>query len=227
MKLLIIEDEKDLSESICAFFSNEHFVCETAYNYQSAVDKINRYDYAVIILDLSLPDGNGLEILKEIKANEKTEGVIIISARNSLEDKLKGLKIGADDYLTKPFHLPELGARVSAIIRRVSFAGRNVIHFDELALDLDSKTLRSTNGYVDLTHKEYDLLLYLLSNKNRVVTKEAIVEHLWGDEIEMADSYDFVYTHIKNLRRKLVLSGNPDNIKSVYGMGYKFLTPAT
>lgn len=225
MKLLIIEDEKELSDSICSYFSNEKFTCEAAYDFHSAIEKINLYEYVAIILDITLPHGSGLEILKEIKANNKTEGVIIISAKNSLEDKLKGLKIGADDYLTKPFHLPELGARIAAIIRRISFGGKSQIAIDHLILDLEEKKLKGPDGPIDLTKKEYTLLLYFLSNKNRVVTKEAIVEHLWGDEIEMANSYDFVYTHIKNLRRKLIQSGCPDYIKVVYGMGYNFAIP--
>ena len=226
MKLLIIEDEKELSDSICTYFSNENFTCESAYDFQSAIEKINLFDYVAIVLDITLPHGNGLDILREIKANNKTEGVIIISAKNSLDDKLKGLKIGADDYLTKPFHLPELGARVAAIIRRISFGGKSQIILDHMTLDIEEKILKGENVTVDLTKKEYDLLLYFISNKNRVVTKEAIVEHLWGDDIEMANSYDFIYTHIKNLRRKLIQSGCPDYIKAIYGMGYKFTIPS-
>ena len=226
MKLLVIEDEKELSDSICTYFSNENFTCESAYDFQSAIEKINSYDYIAIILDITLPHGNGLDILREIKANNKTEGVIIISAKNSLDDKLKGLKIGADDYLTKPFHLPELGARVAAIIRRISFGGKSQIILDHMTLDIEEKILKGENITVDLTKNEYDLLLYFISNKNRVVTKEAIVEHLWGDDIEMANSYDFIYTHIKNLRKKLIQSGCPDYIKAIYGMGYKFTIPS-
>ncbi|TDE13262.1 MULTISPECIES: response regulator transcription factor [Dyadobacter] len=222
MKLLIIEDEKDLSDSICLYLGSEQFSCETAYDYHSALDKILINEYACIILDLTLPHGSGLDILTQLKLLNKTEGVLIISAKNSLDDRIKGLNSGADDYLTKPFHLSELGARVAAIVRRKSFEGKTHIVVGPLILDLSERILRSGDEQITLTRKEYELLLYLLSNKNKVVTKEAIVEHLWGDDIDMADSYDFIYSHIKNLRKKLMASGCPDYIKAVYGMGYKF-----
>jgi DNA-binding response OmpR family regulator len=224
MKLLVIEDERDLSESICTYLGQEQFICETAYDYDAAMEKIHLNEYACIILDIMLPKGSGIDLLAALKDEGKSEGVLIISAKNSLEDKISGLKLGADDYLAKPFHLAELGARVAAIIRRKSFDGKNRITIDHLVLDISERSLKSTAGEeIALTRKEYDLLLYFISNKNRVVTKEAIVEHLWGDEIDMADSYDFVYSHIKNLRKKLIQAGCPDYIKAVYGMGYKFV----
>jgi DNA-binding response OmpR family regulator len=226
MKILIIEDEKELSDSISKYLNNEQFTCEVAYDYNSAMEKIHLNEYSCIILDITLPNGNGLDLLKELKVMDKAEGVLIVSARNSLDDKIKGLNTGADDYLAKPFHLPELGARVSAIIRRKSFGGRNQIKVGELTLDLLDKSLKFKNDSIALTRKEYELLLYLLSNKNRVVTKEAIVEHLWGDDIDMADSYDFIYSHIKNLRKKMINTGCPDYIKAIYGMGYKFIIPS-
>jgi DNA-binding response OmpR family regulator len=223
MKILIIEDEKKLADNIGTYLSSEQFTCEVAYDYYEAIEKIHVYEYACIILDITLPHGSGLDILKELKKEKKTEGILIISAKNSLDDKITGLTIGADDYLTKPFHLAELVARVSSIIRRKSFEGNNQITLDHLTLDLSDRTLKSKEEIIPLTRKEYDLLLYFLSNKNRVVTKEAIVEHLWGDEIDMADSYDFIYSHIKNLRKKLIQAGCPDYIKAVYGMGYRFV----
>jgi len=222
MKVLVIEDEKELSDSICTYLANEQFVCERTFDFDSSMEKISLYDYACIVLDVNLPGGSGLDILKELKNQNKTDGVLIISARNSLDDKVFALKTGADDYLTKPFHLPELSARVNAIIRRKSFEGKNEISFNELKLDLGEKNVRVNNNSVDLTKKEYELLLYFISNKNRVVTKNAIAEHLWGDNMDVADNYDFIYTHIKNLRKKLVQAGAADYIKSVYGMGYKF-----
>ena len=224
MKLLIIEDEKDISESICQYFAGEDFLCETAFDYFEALEKIHLNEYVCVLLDITLPNGNGLDILKELKKMEKADGVIIISARNSLDDKVSGLQTGADDYLAKPFHLAELGARVAAIIRRRSFGGKNKIMLDNLVLDLFKKSLMLNDEEIPLTRKEYDLLLYLISNKNKVVTKEAIVEHLWGSYIEMANNYDFIYSHIKNLRKKLMLAGCPDYIKVAYGMGYKFVT---
>jgi DNA-binding response OmpR family regulator len=225
MKLLIIEDEKELSDSINKYLSTEQFTCETAYDYNGAMEKIHLNEYSCIILDITLPNGNGLDILKELKALNKIEGVLIVSARNSLDDKIAGLNSGADDYLAKPFHLPELGARVSAIIRRKSFGGRNQVNIGQLTLDIQDKSLKFKEDLIQLTRKEYELLLYLVSNKNRVVTKEAIVEHLWGDDIDLADSYDFIYSHIKNLRKKMMSAGCPDYIKAIYGMGYKFILP--
>jgi len=225
MKLLIIEDEKALSNSISEYLNTENFKCGTAYDFNTAMEKIALYDYACIILDITLPGGSGLDILKELKKNNKADAVLIISAKNSLDDKVHGLKAGADDYLTKPFHLPELGARVAAIIRRKSFDGKNTIVFEDLTLDLFDKTVKVHNKVIDLTRKEYDLLLYFISNKNRVISKGAIAEHLWGDDMDIADNYDFIYTHIKNLRKKLVQAGSPDYIRSVYGMGYKLSLP--
>lgn len=223
MRLLIIEDERDLSDSIYAYLEQQQFICDLAYDYYEALDKISLNEYSCIILDIMLPHGSGLQLLKILKKQKKTDGVLIISAKNSLEDKVEGLQIGADDYLAKPFHLAELGARVAAIIRRRSFYGQTRIELDYLVLDISDRTLRGPHDEeIPLTRKEYDLLIYFVSNKNRVVTKEAIVEHLWGEGIDMAYSYDFVYSHIKNLRKKLLQAGCPDYIKAVYGMGYKF-----
>lgn len=223
MKILIIEDEKDLSQSICAYLSNEHFICEQAFDFKTATEKISLYDYACIVLDITLPGGSGMDLLKQLRNENKLDGVLIVSARNSIDDKVQGLKEGADDYLTKPFHLSELAARVNAIIRRKSFEGKNTIHFDSLAIDLNKKEVAISNSTVDLTRKEFELLLYFISNKNKVITKNAIASHLWGDDMDIAGNYDFIYTHIKNLRKKLMNAGASDHIKSVYGMGYKFV----
>jgi DNA-binding response OmpR family regulator len=225
MKILIIEDEAELSDSISKYLTTEQFACEAAYDYHSAIQKIHLNEYSCIILDITLPNGNGLDILTDLKSMDKADGVLIVSAKNSMDDKILGLNTGADDYLAKPFHLPELGARVSAIIRRKSFGGRNQIKIGEFVLDLLDKSLKHQEDIIPLTRKEYELLLYLLSNKNRVVTKEAIVEHLWGDDIDLSDNYDFIYSHIKNLRKKMMNAGAPDYIKVVYGMGYKFILP--
>lgn len=222
MKLLIVEDEKALCDSIVSYLKQENFICDVADGYASALEKIDFFDYDCILLDINLQDGNGLELLKELKANRKTDGVLIISARNSLEDKVAGLKLGADDYLAKPFHLSELGARVMAIIRRRNSAGNNLISLEELRIDTQAKAVTVNELPVDLTRKEYQLLLYFAYNKGRVVSKNAIADHLWGDETGGSANYDFIYTHIKNLRRKLIDSGCRDYIHSVYGMGYKF-----
>lgn len=223
--MLIIEDEKELAKSICDYLAGEQFITETAFDFNTALEKISLYDYACIVLDITLPNGSGLDILKELKADNKADGVIIISAKNSLDDKINGLNAGADDYLTKPFHLPELSARIAAIIRRKSFDGKNVIEFDELHIDLNKKQATVKDVELDLTKKEYELLIYFVSNKNKVISKSAIAEHLWGDNMDVAASYDFIYTHIKNLRKKLLQQGAPDYIRSIYGMGYKFSLP--
>ena len=225
MKILIVEDEKALADSIYSYLEQENFVCEVSNTYNVALEKVEQYDYDCILLDINLQDGNGLELLKQLKANHKTDGVLIISARNSLEDKVSGLKLGADDYLPKPFHLSELGARVAAIIRRRHSAGSNLIRLEEILIDTQARAVTVKDKHIDLTRKEYQLLLYFAYNKGRVVSKNAIAEHLWGDDTGGADNYDFIYTHIKNLRRKLVDAGAGDYIQSVYGMGYKLMFP--
>jgi DNA-binding response OmpR family regulator len=222
MKILIVEDERELSDSMAKYLASGQFTCEQAFTYLTALEKIELYDYACIVLDITLPGGTGLDLIRELKRLQKLDGVIIVSAKHSMDDKILALEIGADDYLTKPFHLPELAARVAAIIRRKSFAGHNVLLFDNLEVDLPGKTVKVDHHVVDLTRKEFDLLLYFIGNKNKVIAKNALAVHLWGDSFDIADNYDFIYTHIKNLRRKLLQSGAKDYIKSVYGMGYKF-----
>jgi len=222
MKLLVIEDEKELSDSICAYLGSDNFVCETAYDYHSAVEKILLYDYSCVILDINLPGGSGLDILRQLRDNDKSDGVLIVSAKNALDDKITGLKSGADDYLAKPFHLSELSARVDAIIRRKLFGGKDTVIAGDLVLNISGKTVSASGKPLDLTRMEYALLLYFTGNKNKVISKGALAEHLWGDDMDLAVNYDFLYTHIKNLRKKLQQAGSPDYIKSVYGLGYKF-----
>ena len=222
MKLLIIEDEPSLRESIIAYFTGEGNICEAVETYSAAMEKIQLYDYDCILLDLNLPGGDGMTVLRKLKSINKKDGILIISARNSLDDKLSGLNLGADDYLVKPFHLSELRARVTAVVRRKNFDGNNMIVFNEIQVDTLSKKAIVKDQVLTLTRKEYDLLLYFLANKGKVISKTAIAEHLWGDEMDLTDRLDFIYTHIKNLRRKLVESGSRDYIKSMYGVGYKF-----
>lgn len=222
MKILIIEDELSLLESMITYFTEVGNICETASSYATASEKIALYNYDCILLDLGLPDGEGLNLLKELKKTNKNDGVLIISARHSLDDKLSGLDLGADDYLVKPFHLSELKARVSAIVRRKNFDGNNVILFHEISVDITSMNVTINGKSIVLTKKEYDLLVYFLSNKGKVVTKNAMAEHLWGDEMDISDDFDFIYTHVKNLRKKMIEAGSADYLKSVYGIGYKF-----
>jgi DNA-binding response OmpR family regulator len=222
MKILLIEDEKELSGSITEYLKKENYLCEAVFNFDNAIEKINLYHYDCIIVDINLPDGSGLNLIRALKDNKSETGIIIISARNSLDDKVIGLEIGADDYLTKPFHLPELNARIKSIIRRRSFGGVNEIQFNDLRVLPEQMEVTVKGQVLTLTKKEYDLLVFFLSNRDRVLTREAIAEHLWGDEMDMVDSFDFIYTHIKNLRKKIMEKGGEDYIKTVYGMGYKF-----
>lgn len=222
MKILIVEDERELAKSMVQYLRQESYICEVAYTAKEAIEKVLVHDYDCILLDINLPDGNGLTILEKIKKSDNLEGVLIVSARNSLDDKIKGLNLGADDYLAKPFHLSEMGARISAIIRRKRFGGSNTLTFHELTIDLLGKVVTANNRPADLTRKEYDLLLFLVSNKNRVVSKNAIAEHLSGDLAEVFENFDFIYAHMKNLKKKLMEAGCQDYIKTIYGLGYKF-----
>lgn len=222
MKILIVEDEKKLSENIALYLKQENYVCEIALDFRTAMDKIGGFDYDCILLDITLPDGNGLNILRELKKDKKTNGVIIISAKNALDDKIEGLNLGADDYLDKPFHLSELSARIAAVIRRRRFDGSSNIVVNELLLDTLARTVFINNKPLDITKMQYDLLLYFVVNKNRVLSKLAIAEHLSGDHADGFDNYDVVYAHIKNLKKKIAEAGGNDYIKSIYGMGYKF-----
>ena len=222
MKILIIEDEPELAKSIADYLASENYLCEFATSFQEALEKVTTYEYNCILLDLMLPGGDGMSILEELKKQNKQDGVIIISAKNALDDKIKGLHLGADDYLAKPFHLSELAARIYSVIRRRQFANANIIQQNELQIDLLAKTLLIHNTPVVLTKKEFGLLLFFMGNKNRVISKNALAEHLSGDLADMLDNHDFVYAHIKNLKKKLTEAGCENYLKTVYGTGYKW-----
>ncbi len=222
MKILIIEDEKGLAESMGAYLSDESYRCEYASTFAEGLEKIDLYSYDCILLDLMLPGGDGFKLLRELKSQNKDDGIIIISAKNSVEDKIKGLQIGADDYLAKPFHLSELAARIYSIIRRKRFGNANIVEQNEVTVDLLAKTVSVNHQEVLLTKKEFDLLLYFISNRNRVISKSALAEHISGDIADMFDNYDFVYAHIKNLKRKLGEAGYGNYLKTLYGTGYKW-----
>lgn len=222
MKILIIEDEEALQNSIIGFLSDEGYVCEAADNYKDAIEKVSLYKYDCVLVDINLPDGSGFDIIKHIKDKGIVTGIIVISARNTLDDRIKGLDTGADDYITKPFSLTELNARIKSLIRRINFKGSNNLQVGMLEIQTDEHEVMVQGKTLELTKKEFDLLMFLVSNQDRVITKETIAEHLWGDYIDMADSFDFVYTHIKNLRKKMQKIGNLKYIKNVYGVGYKF-----
>lgn len=224
MKILIIEDEVKLANSIEEYLEEEGHVCELAHNFKQAKEKIDAHQYESIVVDINLPDGSGLDLIAYIKEQNISHGIIIISARNSLENRIEGLEIGADSYLTKPFHLSELNAQLKSINRRINFSGNNDIVYNEIKLLPDEFKVFIHEKELTLTRKEYDLLLFFISNKNKVITKTGLAEHLWGDYMDSADSFDFIYTHIKNLRKKLISMGCSDYIKTVYRVGYKFET---
>jgi DNA-binding response OmpR family regulator len=222
MKVLIIEDERDLQHSIQQYLEYQGFVCEAVNDFTKGMEKVAEYDYDCVVVDINLPSGSGLDIVKAIKDMGSKTGIIIISARNALEDKLAGLELGSDDYLTKPFHLSELNARIHAIIRRRNFQGNKIISFNQIKLDPEAQRVTVEGKGVELTEKEYQLLEYFIANRGRVLTKAAIASHVWGDEYEQVSNYDFIYTHIKNLRKKIMEAGSDDYVKTVHGVGYRF-----
>ncbi|MFI3333391.1 MAG: response regulator transcription factor [Rikenellaceae bacterium] len=221
MKILIIEDEKALAETIERALNREGYIVEWASTFVDARSKISLFEYDCILLDIMLPGGSGLDILRELKASNKLGGVIIISAKDSIDDKVAGLNLGADDYLAKPFHLSELTARVGSIIRRKGNSGGNVITIGNVAISLDKSLVTIEGELLDLSRKEYDILLHFAMRRGHVISKENLAEAVWGDFIDQADNFDFIYTHMKNLRRKLAAAGSTVEIKSIYGFGYK------
>lgn len=222
MKILIIEDETELAKSIAEYLAQENYLCEFASTFSEAMEKIETFEYDCIILDIMLPGGSGLQILEALKNQNKQGGVIIVSAKNALEDKIKGLQLGADDYLTKPFHLSELMARIYSIIRRKQFGNSNIIKQNELEIDPLAKTVSINSKNINLTKKEFDLLLFFVGNKNRVISKSTLAEHISGDFADMLDNHDFVYAHVKNLKKKLTEAGCNPYLKTMYGTGYKW-----
>ena len=221
MKLLLVEDEPALRAALLGSLRQAGYVVEEAVDFTQAEDKIMLYQYDCVLLDLTLPDGSGLDLLRALKSANSPAGVLIITARAALDDKITGLDLGADDYLIKPFHLSELNARVRAILRRRQFQGQQKIVFRDLLVMPELAEVHVRGEQLTLTKKEYDLLLYLLANPGRVLTKEAIAEHLCGDAVDSADSFDFIYTHLKNLRKKLQEKGADNYIRTMYGVGYK------
>ncbi|MBC3787776.1 response regulator transcription factor [Spirosoma utsteinense] len=222
MKLLLIEDEPDLSGDILAYLSQQGYRCELAPTFTTAAEKIVLYEYDCVIVDITLPGGNGLDLVRTLKKMDTQTGIVIISAKDSLTDKVTGLQLGADDYLTKPFHLAELSARLQSVLRRRHFGGRKEITIRGITIRPDELQVLIKGQPLDLTRKEYDLLSFLVANPGRVLTREAIAEHLWGDHMDQTDSLEIISTHVKNLRRKINERGEADGIKTVYGLGYKF-----
>lgn len=223
MKILVVEDELEMLESIERVLKQENAVVETAGNLNDALDKALIYEYDCILLDINLPDGSGLELLQELKKQNKSDGVLILSARNSLDDKLEGLNLGADDYLTKPFHFSELIARVRSIVRRKKFDGNALLEIGNVSVDVTNQAITINNEAVVLNRKEFAILMYLISNKGRLVSKTALAEHVWGDNIDESDNFEFIYSQIKNLRKKINDLDSGIEIQSIYGVGYKLI----
>jgi len=224
MKILLIEDEPELRKSIKLYLHQEGYLVESASDFLQASEKTAEYQYDCILLDITLPKGNGLDILKQLKTQHSKAGIIIISAKNSLDDKIAGLDLGADDYLPKPFDLAELNSRIKAVIRRKSFGGNKSIVINEIVITPEERSVKVNSEIVSLTAKEFDLLLFFITNKNRVVSKNTIAEHLWGDDSDQMDSHDFIYVHLRNLRKKLAEKGSVDYVQTIYGIGYNFKT---
>ncbi len=222
MKLLIVEDDREIQESIVAYLAPEGYLCEQAYDYHSALNKIESFDYDCLLIDINLPDGTGLDLIRQTKRLKKTSGIIVITARNAINDRVKALEFGADDYLVKPFNLAELNARIKSLFRRIHFQGSNAITQGDLQIFPDNFQALVKGKPLELTKKEFELLLFFVSNAGRVIAKESLAGQLWGDDTDLSYSFDFVYAQIKNLRKKLKEKGAGDYIKTIYGVGYKF-----
>lgn len=223
MKILIIEDEAVLRNVMIRSLEKERFVVESAANYPEALSKIHDYSYDCVVLDIMLPGGSGLTLLEELKKMQKRESVIIVSAKDSLDDKVSGLNLGADDYLTKPFHLAELNARIKSILRRKQQDGKTFLTFSDIQIDSDHHEVIVSGEALTLNRKEFDLLYYFVSNPDRLISKETLAEAIWGDYIDQADNFDFIYSQVKNLRKKLKATGSNVEVKAVYGFGYKMV----
>ncbi|MDR6515193.1 response regulator transcription factor [Chryseobacterium camelliae] len=224
MKILIIEDEPELRAVIQHFLERELFLVEYAEDYRSGMDKIISYEYDCILLDIMLPDGSGMDLLKELKKLDKKDPVIILSAKDSVDDKVNGLEIGADDYLAKPFHLAELLARIKSVIRRKNQDGESRLQYSNISIYPDSRKVTIGDKELALNRKEYDVLYYFMSNPEKILQKTMLAEAIWGDYIDQADSFDFIYSQIKNLRKKLKDNGARADFQAVYGIGYKLMS---
>jgi len=225
MKILIIEDEPLLSETIVSFLKKEGYRTEQAGSFDQGREKVNIYEYDCVLVDIGLPDGNGLGLIREIKKCHPETGIIILSAKNSLDDKVSGLDLGADDYLTKPFHLSELNSRIKSLLRRRKFDGQKEYTVGRIRIIPENRQVFVAEEALAVTKKEFDLLLYFVTNPGRVLTKESIAEHLWGDFADNSDTFNFVYSHIKNLKRKIFEKTGTEYFRNVYGSGYFFECP--
>ncbi|GEM51127.1 response regulator transcription factor [Empedobacter brevis] len=223
MKVLVVEDEIKLQETIVEFLEREKIIVESADNYKQALNKIISFDYDCILLDMMLPDGNGMSLLKELKKLNKTTSVIILSAKDSVDDKVEGLLVGADDYLAKPFHFAELLARIKVALRKNLQKGEDVLRYKNIKIFPEDRLVKVNDVELKLNRKEYDLLYYFMLRPERVFQKTTLAESVWGDHIEMADNLDFIYSQIKNLRKKMKEANSEADLQAVYGIGYKLI----
>lgn len=224
MKILVVEDEPEMKRLLRKFLQEENYVVEEADTFSSGLDKIVSYDYDCILLDIMLPDGSGLSLLKKLNELEKADSVIIISAKDSVEDKIKGLDLGADDYLAKPFHLAELNARIKSVIRRRRPDSQRFLQLENVKINIEEREVLVNDESIVMNRKEFDILVFLMMNKNRIASKSAIAENIWGDYIDQNNDFDFIYSQIKNLRKKLRDNDANIDINALYGMGYKLTT---
>jgi len=225
MKLLIVEDDLEIQESILAYLEPEGYLCEQVFDYSNAINKIQSFDYDCLLIDINLPDGSGIDLIQRLKKLKKSAGIIVITARDAINDRVKALEFGADDYLVKPFNLAELNARIKSLLRRINFQGNKQITAGNITILPDNFQAEVKGHNLDLTKKEFELLMFFVSNAGRVIAKESLAGRLWGDDMDLSYSYDFVYSQIKNLRKKLKENGAGDPIQTIYGVGYKFETP--
>lgn len=223
MKILLVEDNLELQELVAQSLTQELFVVERASSMREAKARLDLYAYDCLLLDLNLPDGEGLNLLKYLREEGREEPVLILSARGSVEDRVEGLALGADDYLPKPFHTSELIARIRSIIRRRWHSGSKQIHIGNISITPDERLVSIAGKPLELTRKEYDILYYCSLRVGRLLDKQALAESVWGDHIDQVDNFDFIYAQIKNLRKKLKEAGAEVEIKAVYGIGYKFV----
>jgi len=223
MKVLIIEDEIALQQTIQEFLEGEHFLVESANTYETALDKMMNYPYDIILLDIMLPGGSGLDLLRQLKEKDKGRSVLILSAKDSVDDKVAGLGIGADDYLAKPFHFAELLARIKSIVRRNTHQGESIIQYQNVSMDIDNRTVRVDGQELSFNRKEFDMLYYFLLRPNKLLEKTTLAETVWGDYTDQADNLDFIYWQIKNVRKKLKGAGAKVDLQAVYGIGYKLV----
>lgn len=224
MKILLIEDDPSLKEIIESSLIKERYKVESVSSSNAAIMKIEDYTYDCILLDIMLPDGSGLDILRYLKSNSIIANVVIISAKDAIEDKVLGLDLGADDYLSKPFHLVELHARIKSVIRRSQNNGSITIQLANVKLMPDRFEVYVNNNLLELNRKEYDILHYFINRPERLINKEILVESVWGDHISQINNYDFMYSQIKNLRKKLKEADSRIEIKAIYGFGYKLVS---